>query len=305
MGTSATNKYLGQRKLMNCGMMAEIIEYNNAKDITIRFDDGEIIYHAKACNWNSGRILNPHLKDKRYKEGGETRKKHTGELYLGITKTMRSGIKATVIEYRNANDVDVKFEDGYICKGVAISDFQSGMVKYRNKNAGFHKSAAKYVGQKKTMCCGETATIVKYNGNRDIDIQFASGGIAKHKSLYAYRIGYISNTNVIYPYKKRREDMNKREIELREDIESAVVIIDDDKELELNEAEDGKWYAYQYTEGVGAEPIYNSIFENKPIITNEELIDNNIDLLAIINEYSLYWSGNIPKIEEKEEEKEL
>ena len=33
---------LGQTKLMNCGEYATIIEYNNANDMAVRFEDGSI-----------------------------------------------------------------------------------------------------------------------------------------------------------------------------------------------------------------------------------------------------------------------
>lgn len=36
--------------------------------------------------------------------------------YLGMTRTMKCGMKATIIAYRGYDDIDVKFENGGVCK---------------------------------------------------------------------------------------------------------------------------------------------------------------------------------------------
>lgn len=52
--------YLGQKKMMNCGLEAEIIEYRNSKAITVRFSDGSI--KVPFLNkFRTGMILHPSL----------------------------------------------------------------------------------------------------------------------------------------------------------------------------------------------------------------------------------------------------
>lgn len=36
------NDRLGEKRLMNCGMEAEIITYNNSSDINIKFEDEQL-----------------------------------------------------------------------------------------------------------------------------------------------------------------------------------------------------------------------------------------------------------------------
>lgn len=45
----------------------------------------------------------------------------------GETRVLNQGMKATIIEYRNANDIDIQFEDGYI-KTTRYCHFKSGRV---------------------------------------------------------------------------------------------------------------------------------------------------------------------------------
>ena len=56
---------------------------------------------------------------------------------IGQTKTMNNGLKATIIQYRSAHDIDVQFEDGTIVKNKVYSRFKAGFVghptmKFRN-----------------------------------------------------------------------------------------------------------------------------------------------------------------------------
>lgn len=52
-----TMNKIGEKRLMNCGYEAEIIEYNNAKDTTIKFlDTGEIVQSITYCNFKKGKV---------------------------------------------------------------------------------------------------------------------------------------------------------------------------------------------------------------------------------------------------------
>ena len=41
---------------------------------------------------------------------------------------MRNGWRAEIIEYRKADDIDVKFDSGTVVRGVTYSDFAGGNV---------------------------------------------------------------------------------------------------------------------------------------------------------------------------------
>ena len=47
----------------------------------------------------------------------------------GQVKKMRNGWQAEIIEYRKADDIDVKFDSGTVVRGVTYSDFAGGNVR--------------------------------------------------------------------------------------------------------------------------------------------------------------------------------
>ena len=47
---------VGERRMMNCGKMAEIIAYKKANDITVRFDSGVVRDHMRYDNFKRGNI---------------------------------------------------------------------------------------------------------------------------------------------------------------------------------------------------------------------------------------------------------
>ena len=52
---------IGERKLMSCGLWAEIIEYKKYGDINIRFEDGHIRKHVRYGDFIKGNIKNLYL----------------------------------------------------------------------------------------------------------------------------------------------------------------------------------------------------------------------------------------------------
>lgn len=54
----------GERRKMNCGMCAEIIEYKHCRDITIKFDDGTILEHKRYEFFVKGELENHNFNKK-------------------------------------------------------------------------------------------------------------------------------------------------------------------------------------------------------------------------------------------------
>lgn len=103
---------VGERNLMNCGMEAEIITYRNASDIDIKFDDGTIREHVSYYGFNKGQIMNNNYNPR-----------------IGETKLMKNGLMAEIIEYRSCDDIDVRFEDGYIAEHKTYYNFKNGTAR--------------------------------------------------------------------------------------------------------------------------------------------------------------------------------
>lgn len=96
-----TNR-IGEKRMQNCGLEAEIIGYRKAKDMDVRFPDGTIVEHRGYHNFTKGSIDHPD--NSRYKNHATQR--------IGETRIQNCGLEAEIIEYRNANDMDFIFPDG-------------------------------------------------------------------------------------------------------------------------------------------------------------------------------------------------
>lgn len=99
---------------------------------------------------------------------------------IGTIKLMKNGMKATVTEVDNRENLTVKFQDGLIRHGVRKSDFEKGQIPHREKrdNSGYFRTKFdwhNYVGlteeeknEKALKACffGTFASDLKGKGNR-------------------------------------------------------------------------------------------------------------------------------------------
>ena len=109
-----TKTHLGERKVMNCGEEVEIVNYYNYTDIDVRFPDGYVKRHAQYTNFKRGGISRP-----------------TSERLME-TRVMKDGNKATIIAYRNCNNIDVQFGNGCIREHVRYEKFKIGEIYMKN-----------------------------------------------------------------------------------------------------------------------------------------------------------------------------
>ena len=162
---------LGETRMMNCGMEATIIRYRNAGDIDVRFEDGFVIKHKQYGEFKRGKIANPNFNSR-----------------LGKTRVMKCGMEATIIRYGNARDIDVRFKDGAVVEHKIYGDFKNGYIA--------HPNTKDRLGETRMMNCGMKATIIRYEGVRDIDVRFEDGSIVEHKAYSAFKKGEIANPNM-------------------------------------------------------------------------------------------------------------
>ena len=156
-------------------MEATIIRYGKYSDIDIRFEDGKVVVHKKYDQFKKGEIANPNMKA-------------SAENRLGETRMMNCGMKATIIRYGGCNDIDVRFEGGTVVKDRQYKDFKKGKIANQNFNPR--------LGETQMMNCGMKATIIRYNGVRDIDVRFEDGTIVGSKTYNAFKKGSIANQNI-------------------------------------------------------------------------------------------------------------
>ena len=102
---------------------------------------------------------------------------------LGETRMMNCGMEATIIRYNTNKDVDVRFKDGTVVEHRIYGDFKKSKIANPNIKA----STENRLGETRMMNCGMKATIVRYNGVRDIDVRFEDGAMVKHKAYSAFK----------------------------------------------------------------------------------------------------------------------
>lgn len=114
---------LGVSKEMNCGLVATCIEYYDSNNITVQFEDGEIVSNRTKSDFLRGEIVSPSLP----KYFANRRVDLTG-----VSKLMNNGMEATVIKDDNGV-LTIQFEDGYIVSNKTRSNFRNGSIFNPNK----------------------------------------------------------------------------------------------------------------------------------------------------------------------------
>lgn len=112
-------------------------------------------------------------------------------------RVMNNGMKATIIAYRKADDIDIQFEDKTIVTNKLYRNFLKGSIR----NPNLHK------GETNLMKCGQTAIITDYRRPKDIDIQFEDGTIVTHRQYDAFKAGVIRNPKLLK--KNRMKDIER------------------------------------------------------------------------------------------------
>lgn len=115
---------IGEKRTMNCGLEAEIIEYFNNKNITLRFEDGCIVKNKRYKNFKQGYIAHPSINVLKNKHDKRVEER------LGITRMMNCGMNATIIAYRNSHDIDVEFEDHIVVRNKMYQSFKNGHIAH-------------------------------------------------------------------------------------------------------------------------------------------------------------------------------
>lgn len=142
------------------GETMEIVQYNNANNMTVRFEDGTEKAGVSYFNFERGNVSKYREKDRTKEERlGEVRKNNAGE-------TME------IVGYHSANNLTVRFEDGTARTGVEYTSFKKGSVRKIKSNV---QKSEKRLGEVRKNNVGETMEIVKYNNCKDMTVRFEDG----------------------------------------------------------------------------------------------------------------------------------
>jgi len=168
---------LGETRMMNCGMEATIIRYENAMDIDVRFEDGTVVEHKTYDAFKKGTIVNQNIKA-------------SAENRLGETRMMNCGMEATIIRYGGVRDIDVCFKDGTVAEHKVYNAFEKGNIAHPNTTAKAR------LGETRMMNCGMEATIIRYGGAADIDVRFEDESVVEHKTYDNFKRGTIAHKSL-------------------------------------------------------------------------------------------------------------
>lgn len=108
---------VGERKRMNCGVIAEIIEYNSYNDITVKFDTGEIRKGISYGNFSKGVV-------------SIIKTDELASVREGYTFRAKCGLNATIIKYDGANKVTAEFEDKTKVENIQYNAILRGQLKH-------------------------------------------------------------------------------------------------------------------------------------------------------------------------------
>ena len=120
---------------------------------------------------------------------------------LGKTRMMNCAMKATIIRYGKAIDIDVRFEDGTVVKHKSYSKFKKGGIANPNIKAS-------RFDETRMMSCGIEATIIRYGGATDIDVRFEDGVIKEHVVYSKFKKGSIAHPSTKVSAKDRLGETN-------------------------------------------------------------------------------------------------
>lgn len=171
--------HLYEKKKMNNGMVAEIIKMSSCRNITVQFEDGEIVYHKCYQSFVKGNISHP-------KDTSLAKKNQR----LNLRKQMKNGMMAEVIEYNLSNDIKVKFDNGEIVK-TRWERFSTGSVAVPSCYARNH------IGDKKIQNRGnEEAEIIEVKDANHITVKFKDGTIVKDRKYEDFIHGAIGKPGI-------------------------------------------------------------------------------------------------------------
>ena len=174
--TGVKSSIVGEKAKMNCGLVCTVIEDNGASDITVLFENGDIVKHRNRTHFRNKSILPDSYKN---------------TSILGQSLKMNCGLVCTVIEDISSNNITVQFEDNYIVRNRTRQEFKQRHIARTYHSMESQKKSL--LGIKKLLNNGLWCEVVKYNNAHDMSIRFDIDNSIKHTSRSCFLAGYIGH----------------------------------------------------------------------------------------------------------------
>lgn len=186
-------KNLGLKARQRCGQVAEIIAYNGANDITVRFEDGVVRKKCYLCAFKKGDIAHPDIPSTSPNslKARSERKSHLGEV-----RKMNSSGEAKIIEYHSAHDFKVLFLDsGNTVSCRCYHNFKTGEIRDPAiSDLAVRKDTV--LGKERTLSDGTVAKVINAytkNGNTYVDVELSNGQFIMGCSAATFRNGKLKS----------------------------------------------------------------------------------------------------------------
>lgn len=173
-----SSELVGQSRVMRNGHLCTIIAARGYEDIDVIFDNNVVNNNQTMSNYRAGVIGFP----RSYLDGVS---RDLQKSRVGMYRQMNNGLGATIVAYRDADDIDIAFDTGEIKYHVRYSNFVRGNVSTRIR---FDKT-----GQSNVMANGMVATVIAYRAYSDIDVEFEDGKIREHVGYKEFRNGHVGH----------------------------------------------------------------------------------------------------------------
>lgn len=179
--TQKRNDRIGTTVKATNGMMMTIIGYARHDQMTVQFEDGEVVDGITYRWFMKGMVAHP--KDK---PGGR----------VGETKVSKWGEKMTIIEWEDSRHIKIQFDNGDVIETTAHIFDQNGIQSPTYKQQRYQYR----VGETRQNTKGQIMRVIAYRSHDDIDIQFDTGEIREHMSYSSFCDGKIAISPKQKPY---------------------------------------------------------------------------------------------------------
>ena len=175
-------------------MNMEVIACRKYDDADIRFEDGTVIEHISLKHFEDRSIRHPGLEHPRF---------HSR---VGETAMATCGQMMTIIAYRGARDIDIRFEDGTVVENKIYAKFREGTIRHPGLPRRRKEPApiTDHTGETGTASDGTPIRIIAFRGYDDIDVEFADGTVSEHRQYTQFTRGEIRNPNAPHGLSKRQ-----------------------------------------------------------------------------------------------------
>ena len=112
----------------------------------------------------------------------------------GETANASNGMTMTITKYRNAKDIDVRFEDGTERKHVSYEKFKTGHIAYEQKEK------QNLIGRKVTNADGLVMECIAYESRR-VNVRFEDGSIRNNVEYNNFLNGRVPHPSKARPRK--------------------------------------------------------------------------------------------------------